>query len=199
MDSVLFYDTQSKADQPFSVEGHHTPDELAEASGVWISAAGASMLSQGSHILKDVDCWLWIAAQNGTFTLSNDEFSIQLKGKESCMVPPHTTGLQLISEQETRMLWLMVAGPLSGMFLQKMGALPRRAMKQGALPSQLKLAKHIVQATVRVSAAQDASSAQLQQLLWAMLASHSGQPVAMEAVLSHEIAKVKDAMRKNQY
>ena len=44
MDSVLFYDTQSKADQPFSVEGHHTPDELAEASGVWISAAGASML-----------------------------------------------------------------------------------------------------------------------------------------------------------
>ena len=199
MDSVLFYDTQSKADQPFSVEGHHTPDELAEASGVWISAAGASMLSQGSHILKDVDCWLWIAAQNGTFTLSNDEFSIQLKGKESCMVPPHTTGLQLISEQETRMLWLMVAGPLSGMFLQKMGALPRRAMKQGALPSQLKLAKHIVQATVRVSAAQDASSAQLQQLLWAMLASHSGQPVAMDAVLSHEIAKVIDAMRKNQY
>ena len=56
-----------------------------------------------------------------------------------------------------------------------------------------------MQATVRVAAAEDASSAQLQQLLWAMLASHSGQPVAMDAVLSHEIAKVVDAMRKNQY
>ena len=70
---------------------------------------------------------------------------------------------------------------------------------QEARPSQLNLAKHIVQATVRVAAAEDASSAQLQQLLWAMLASHSGQPVAMDAVLSHEIAKVVDAMRKNQY
>ncbi len=199
MDSALFFDSQTKGDQPFSVEGRHTPDELAQASGVWIAAAGASMLSQGAHSLKEVDCWLWIAAQNGTFSLSNDDFNIQLKGKESCMVPPHTARLRLESDQETRLLWLMVSGPLSGKFLQKMGALPRRAMKQGALPSQLKLAKHIVQATVRVSAAQDASSAQLQQLLWAMLASHSGQPVAMDAVLSHEIAKVIDAMRKNQY
>ena len=93
----------------------------------------------------------------------------------------------------------MVGGTLSGAFLQRMGALPHRMMKQGALPSQLNLAKYIVQATVRIAASEDASSAQLQQLLWAMLASHSGQPVAMDAVLSHEIAKVVDAMRKNQY
>jgi phosphate/sulfate permease len=52
---------------------------------------------------------------------------------------------------------------------------------------------------VRIQASQEGASAQLQQLLWAMLASHSGQPVAMDAVLSHEIAKVVDAMRKNQY
>ena len=39
----------------------------------------------------------------------------------------------------------------------------------------------------------------MQQLLWGLLASHSGQPVAMDAVLSHEISKVIDAMRKNQY
>ena len=76
---------------------------------------------------------------------------------------------------------------------------PLVQMKQGALPSQLNLGRHIVQAIVRIAAAQDASSAQLQQLLWAMLASHSGQPVAMDAVLSHEIARVVDAMRKNQY
>lgn len=200
MKSALFFeDITPQVNQPFSVEGVHQPDELASACGVWISAAGASMLSGGTHQLRDVDCWMWIAAQSGTFTLSNEEASVQLKPKESCMIPPGTKGLQLVANQEIRLLWLMVSGPLSTMFLQKMGALPRRMMKQGTLPSQLKLAKHIVQAAVRVAAAQDASSAQLQQLLWAMLASHSGQPVAMDAVLSHEIAKVIDAMRKNQY
>ncbi len=200
LESVLFVSDRSpREDQPFSVEGVHQPDELAAASGVWIAAAGASMLSEGDHTLKEIPCWLWIAAQNGSFTLHNSEFSIQLKAKESCMVPPGTRGLSLNADQETRMLWVLVDGPLSTMFLQKMGALSRRAMKQGALPSQLKLAKHIVQATVRIAAAQDSPSAQLQQLLWAMLASHSGQPVAMDAVLSHEIAKVIDAMRKNQY
>ena len=68
--------------------------------------------------------------------------------------------------QEARVLWIMVGGTLAGAFLQRMGALPHRIMKQGTLPSQLNLAKHIVQATVRVAAAEDASSAQLQQLLW---------------------------------
>lgn len=72
------------------------------------------------------------------------------------------------------MLWMTVDGVLSFAFLQRMGALPHRVMKQGALPSQLNLGRHIVQAIVRIAAAQDASSAQLQQLLWAMLASHSG-------------------------
>lgn len=200
MDSALFFETpQAKEQQAFSVEGSHQPDDLARQSGVWISAAGASMLSPGQRRLRDIDSWLWIAAQSGSFQIANEETTIQLKAKESCMVPPNTRGLILKAEQESRVLWLTVSGPLSTQFLQRMGALPRRAMKQGALPSQLKLAKHIVQATVRVASAQDASSAQLQQLLWAMLASHSGQPVAMDAVLSHEIAKVIDAMRKNQY
>lgn len=200
MESFLFVNNQlSKEQQPFSVEGVHSPDDLARSSGVWISAAGASMLSPGEHQLKHCDSWMWIAAQTGAFTLQNPQVSIQVKAKESCMVPPGTEQLSLVSEQETRLLWITVDGPLSTAFLQKMGALPRIAMKQGALPSQLKLAKHIVQGVVRVASAQDASSAQLQQLLWAMLASHSGQPVAMDAVLSHEIAKVIDAMRKNQY
>ena len=96
------------------------------------------------------------------------------------------------------MLWCRVAGPLAGAFLQRMGALPHRVMKQGALPSQIHLARQIVQTAVRHNGSEDAS-AQLQQLLWAMLASHSGQPVAMDAVLSHEIAKVVDHMRQSQY
>ncbi len=200
MESVLFFNKSlEKNEQPFGIEGLHDPDELARASGVWIAAAGASMMPVDERQLKAADGWLWIAAQSGHLVLRNADVAIQLKSKESCMVPPGTEGLSLVAEQESRLLWVMVSGPLSTQFMQMMGALPRIAMKQGALPSQLKLAKHIVQATVRIAASQEASSAQLQQLLWAMLASHSGQPVAMDAVLSHEIAKVIDAMRKNQY
>ena len=157
------------------------------------------MLQSGPQALKTVDHWLWLALESGSLTLKNPESLMTLRSGECCMLPPATADVVLDVSQEARVLWIMVGGTLSGAFLQRMGALPHRIMKQGALPSQLNLAKHIVQATVRVAAAQDASSAQLQQLLWAMLASHSGQPVAMDAVLSHEIAKVVDAMRKNQY
>ncbi len=199
-ESLLFQNTPEATDMPaVLVEGSHTPDALAGASGVYIAASGSAMLQSGSHALRVCDHWLWIAAETGAMTLGNEESSFQLRAGDCCMLPPGTQGVMLEVGQEARVLWMMVGGTLSGAFLQRMGALPHRMMKQGALPSQLNLAKHIVQATVRVAAAQDASSAQLQQLLWAMLASHSGQPVAMDAVLSHEIAKVVDAMRKNQY
>lgn len=115
------------------------------------------------------------------------------------MIPAKSANLVLHVEQEARIIWMTFSGHLAQEFMLLMGALPHRIMKQGALPSQLKLGKHIVQAIVRIAAAKDASSAQLQQLLWGILASHSGQPVAMDAVLSHEISKVIDAMRKNQY
>ena len=35
--------------------------------------------------------------------------------------------------------------------------------------------------------------------MYGMLASHWGQPVAMDAMLSHEIAKVVDTLHANQY
>ena len=199
-ESLLFQDTPEATDMPaVLVEGSHTPDALAGASGVYIAASGSAMLQSGSHALRVCDHWLWLAVEAGVLVLGNDDASFHLRAGDCCMLPPGTQGVVLEVSQEARILWMMVGGTLSGAFLQRMGAQPHRMMKQGALPSQLNLAKHIVQATVRVAAAQDASSAQLQQLLWAMLASHSGQPVAMDAVLSHEIAKVVDAMRKNQY
>ena len=157
------------------------------------------MLQNGVQNLRTMEHWLWLAVESGNLDLINEETTLSLRAGDCCMLPPGSRGVSLDVHQEARVLWIMVGGTLSGAFLQRMGALPHRIMKQGALPSQLNLAKHIVQATVRVAAAEDASSAQLQQLLWAMLASHSGQPVAMDAVLSHEIAKVVDAMRKNQY
>ena len=198
-DSLLFQN-KSDSDMPaVLVEGAHTPDALAGASGVYIAASGSAMLQSGVQNLCTMEHWLWLAVESGAMELENEDVSLSLRSGDCCMLPPGSRGVMLDVHQEARVLWIMVGGTLAGAFLQRMGALPHRIMKQGALPSQLNLAKHIVQATVRVAAAEDASSAQLQQLLWAMLASHSGQPVAMDAVLSHEIAKVVDAMRKNQY
>ena len=198
-DSLLFQNKPDVDMPAVLVEGAHTPDALAGASGVYIAASGSAMLQNGVQNLRTMEHWLWLAVESGNLELVNEETTLSLRAGDCCMLPPGSRGVSLDVHQEARMLWIMVGGTLSGAFLQRMGALPHRIMKQGALPSQMNLAKHIVQATVRVAAAEDASSAQLQQLLWAMLASHSGQPVAMDAVLSHEIAKVVDAMRKNQY
>ena len=198
--SILFQTMPDQTDMPaVQIEGVHTPDALASASGVYIAAAGSAMLQSGSHRLQTMEHWLWLAVEDGALELEGEDLSQPLRSGECCMLPPGSQNVALKVHQQARILWLQVGGALSEAFMQRLGALPHRIMKQGALPSQVNLAKHIVQATVRIAAAEDASSAQLQQLLWAMLASHSGQPVAMDAVLSHEIAKVVDAMRKNQY
>ena len=198
-DSLLFQNKPDVEMPAVLVEGAHVPDALASASGVYIAASGSAMLQNGVQNLRTMEHWLWLAVESGNLELVNEETTLSLRQGDCCMMPPGSRGVSLDVRQEARILWIMVGGTLSGAFLQRMGALPHRIMKQGALPSQLNLAKHIVQATVRVASAEDASSAQLQQLLWAMLASHSGQPVAMDAVLSHEIAKVVDAMSRNQY
>ena len=198
-DSLLFATSEQFAAPAVLAEGSHQPDALASASGVYITASGTAMLEANVYQPKSFEDWVWLAVETGSLQLTGPDTDFQLKGGDCCMLPPWTENVVLSVPQEARILWMTVGGTLAGAFLQRMGALPHRIMKQGSLPSQLNLARHIVQATVRVSVAQDAPSAQLQQLLWAMLASHSGQPVAMDAVLSHEIAKVVDAMRKNQY
>ena len=198
-DSLLFVTSERNVAPAVLAEGKHQPDALASASGVYITASGTAMLETTDYHLAATEDWVWLALENGVLQLTGADTDFILKAGDCCMLPAWTEGVQLHVTQEARVLWMMVGGTLAGAFLQRMGALPHRIMKQGSLPSQLNLARHIVQATVRVSVAQDASSAQLQQLLWAMLASHSGQPVAMDAVLSHEIARVVDAMRKNQY
>ena len=196
--SVLFQGTQENPEKlPVSIESVHTPDALASASGLWISSAGSAMLTSGLYPLKTQENWLLIMCQNGSFNLNIND--LRIRNRECCMIPAGTQGAQLQVDQKARIIWMTISGRLASDFMKLMGALTHRAMKQGVLPSQLKLGKHIVQAIVRIGSAQDASSAQLQQLLWGLLASHSGQPVAMDAVLSHEISKVIDAMRKNQY
>ena len=198
-ESLLFMSNGNHPIPAVLVESTHTPDSLASASGIYITASGSAMLQADHYLLHSFDQWLWLAAEAGSLTLKDDSMELSLRAGDCCMIPPNHLQVAMHVPQEARILWIAVGGTLSGSFLQRMGALPHHMMKQGALPSQINLASHIVQATVRIAASQDASSAQLQQLLWAMLASHSGQPVAMDAVLSHEIAKVVDAMRKNQY
>lgn len=199
-ESLMFAPEYDSAEtSPFNVEGIHRPDSLAAESGVWISSAGSAMLPVGKHTIKEQGNWSWMAIQTGECLFSSPKATFQMKTRDCCMIPPHISCIVLEATQETRLIWMTFDGRLAERFLRQMGAISHRPMKQGALPSQLKLARHIVQAAVRIQASQEGASAQLQQLLWAMLASHSGQPVAMDAVLSHEIAKVVDAMRRNQY
>ncbi len=196
--SALFQVPAEQGEKPpVSVEGPHLPDALAAASGLWIASAGSAMLTGGTYPLIAQSDWLLLMCQSGSFTLNLNE--LRVRNRECCMIPPRTAEALMQVDQEARIIWMTFGGPLAKDFMLLMGALPHRVMKQGALPSQLKLGKHIVQAVVRIASAKEASSAQLQQLLWGLLASHSGQPVAMDAVLSHEISKVIDAMRKNQY
>lgn len=182
-----------------TVEGVHSPDDLAKKSGVWVGAAGSAMLPSGAYKIQEQNDWVWMAVQSGAGTVKVDGVTLHLKARDCFTIPPHAADGILEISQETRAIWFVVKGEIAGDFLKQMGAIQHRPMKQGALPSQLKLARHIVQSTVRIAASTEGVSAQLQQLLWGMLASHSGQPVAMDVVLSHEIAKVVDAMRKNQY
>lgn len=60
------------------------------------------------------------------------------------------------------------------------------------------LAEQIAQVIVRHDGTSHATY-QLQHLMYGMLASQWGQPVAMDAMLSHEIAKVVDTLRANRY
>ena len=201
MAESLFFVTQDTPSSAPAVlaEAVHTPDALAAASGLYICSAVMAMLQHGSHILRSSNSWHWIAVESGALSLEGDDGPVTVVKNECFMLPPSAENTALEVTQEARIIGFTVGGTLSQAYMARLGALPHHVLKQGALPGQIKLAQHIVQAAVRLSTTEEASSAQLQQLLWGMLASHNGQPVAMDAVMSHEIAKVVDAMRQNQY
>ena len=181
-----------------AVEGVHKPGSLTQASGAWIHSAGCFVLEKGTHSLNAHEQWVWLAVERGDIVLSWDNHELELSSGSTCFLPGGDKRCEITTEKETRCLWIALEGPLSPMVVRKMGALLHMPLKQGALPSQIYLAEQIVQVIVRHSGTADATY-QLQHLLYGMIASHWGQPVAMDAMLSHEIAKVVDTLRANQY
>ena len=181
-----------------AVEGFHKPGSLTLASGAWIHAAGSFVLENGTYPLKEHEQWIWLAVETGNVLLRWDQHDLLLKAGSTCFLPGGDHICEVETEGHARCLWIALEGPLSPLVVRKMGALLHMPLRQGALPSQLYLASQIVQVIVRHSRTADATY-QLQHLLYGMIASHWGQPVAMDAMLSHEIAKVVDTLRANQY
>ena len=197
MESYLF---SSIGDTPGALvaEGWHKPGSLTKASGAWIHAAGTATFGAGDHPITSHDQWVWFAVEAGEVTLHWQDTQLALKADDTCFLPAGEKSAYLSITEQAHCVWVALEGPLAPMVVRKMGALLHMPLRQGALPSQMYLAKQIVQVMVRHSGTSDATY-QLQHLMYGMLASHWGQPVAMDAMLSHEIAKVVDTLRANQY
>ncbi|MBE5789000.1 MAG: helix-turn-helix transcriptional regulator [Clostridiales bacterium] len=184
--------------EPLVVEGFHRPGSLTRASGAWIHAAGSFVVEKGEYDLRPHEQWVWLAVEKGDILLRWDGNELPLSAGFTCFLPGGDKPCWVETGEYARCLWIALEGPLSPMVVRKMGALLHMPLRQGALPSQLYLAEQIVQVIVRHSGTADATY-QLQHLMYGMVASHWGQPVAMDAMLSHEIAKVVDTLRANQY
>ena len=180
------------------VEGIHKPGSLTLSSGAWISRAGSFVVEKGSVAMKNHPEWVWIAVESGEILIHWDRYMITLLAGTFCILPGGSHDCEIIAEETARCMWFAIDGPLSPMVVRKMGALLHAPLRQNTLPSQLYLATQIIQVIVRHSGTSDATY-QLQHLMYGMIASHWGQPVAMDAMLSHEISKVVDTLRANQY
>ena len=186
------------ADPGIFVQGTHVPAPLVERSGVWIKTAGSAILLQQNYRLSTCDAPLWLVVDDGGLMFEHREMKVPLKKGECVVIPPHTEGCMISQAKDSRLLWLTVEGALTEDFMRQMNALNRVPAKQGMLPSMVVLIRQIVQVLVRHTGTGEASY-QLGQLLWGLIAAHSGQSVATSATLSHEIARVVDALRACRY
>ena len=180
------------------LEGWHKPGSLTLASGAWMHAAGSALLEPGTHPIRAHDQYVWLAVEEGSAVLTWHGTPLTLETEDTCFLPAKNETCALSASNPVRILWIALEGPLAPMVVRKMGALLHMPLRQAALPSQMYLARQIVQVMVRHSGTANATY-QLQHLMYGLLASHWGQPVAMDAMLSHEIAKVVDTLRADQY
>ena len=197
MESYLFQGIEAAPDT-LVVEGWHKPGSLTVASGAWISYAGSAVLENGEYALIPHEKYVWLCVESGKAELQWNTTNLVLTESDTCILPAGQVPATLTVDTQAVCLWMALDGPLSATVVRKMGALLHVPLKQRALPSQTYLAKQIVQVVVRHSGTSNATY-QLQHLMYGMLASQWGQPVAMDAMLSHEIAKVVDTLRAGQY
>ncbi len=186
------------ADPGIFVQGTHAPAPLVEQSGVWIKTAGSAILLQETYRLSTCENPLWLVVDEGSVAFRHQDMEVALKKGECAVIPAHTEGCMVLGAKDCRLLWLTVDGPLTESFMRQMNAYNRVPAKQGMLPSMVILIRQIVQVLVRHTGTA-AASFQLNQLLWGLIAAHSGQSVATSATLSHEIARVVDALRACRY
>ena len=186
------------ADPGIFVQGVHVPAALVEQNGVWIKNAGSAILLQDTYRLSTCENPMWLVVDDGSVTFQHRDMEVPIKKGECAVVPAHTEGCMVLGAKDSRLLWLTVDGPLTESFMRQMNAFNRVPAKQGMVPSMVILIRQIVQVLVRHTGTSDASF-QLQQLLWGLIAAHSGQSVATSATLSHEIARVVDALRACRY
>lgn len=199
METQLFLPLHPEISDPgVFVQGVHTPSELIEKSGLWIERAGSAMLAQQAYSLAPCDHPLWLVADEGNMVFSSGGQDWSFRKGECFVIPAGTAGCALHEAKDARLIWFTLAGSLTEDFMRQMNAWNRVPARQGVLPTQVLLIRQIVQVLVRHTDTSDASS-QLEQLLWGLLAAHKGHSVATNVTLSHEIARVVDAMRQSRY
>ncbi len=193
MDSYLFSGGAQDV-----LEGTQKPGALTRASGAWVRAAGGATLGKGLHPLNTHGRWVWLAIEEGEAELRWRGQRLRLAADETCVLPSAGGEATMLVESHARCLWFALAGEHAAMVVRRMGALLDMPLRQRATLGQMVLAKQLAQVTARHSGTAAATDQQ-QHLLYGMLASHWGQPVALVCSLSREITRVIDALRASDY
>ena len=197
MTSYLFQGMEILPDSVL-MEGSNEPDSLVVSGGIWMGHAGSAMLDSGRYDLVPVGRYVWLCLESGSMTLQWNSLSIGFLKGDACVLPSETSSAFLEVHSQSVLFWIAFDGPLAPSFIRQLGALLHSPIRQKALPSQINLTRQTVQVMVRHSGTDNASY-QLQQIMWGILASRWGQPVAMNAMLSHEIGKVVDVLQASHY
>ena len=201
MNSSFFHplaSAEENGDSGVFVMGAHVPAQLVKSSGIWVNGAGSAILSQDAYDLEPQKFPLFLIVDRGEVAFSSPVYTDTFSDESCVVLPPFSEGCTLSHAKNARLLWLTLEGKNSTEFLRQINALNLGPARQGILPTQVRLVRQMVQVMVRHTGTGEASF-QLSQLLWGVLAAHSGQSVAMNATISHEIARVLDALRANQY
>lgn len=193
MESVLFATRPAEAR-----EGWPVPGALVRESGLWVEAAGFAALGPGVYPLRPCDGWRALVVEEGEVAVLWRGEPLRLAADGVCLLPAGDPQASLDVPERARCLWYSLAGRLAPDAARVLGALPRRPAAHQAMLGQTLLARRLANAAVRASGG-DGADFQLAQLLYGLLSATRGRPVAVDAPLSREIARVVEALRADRY